>query len=535
MMANQPYAFILVCLNAALFPFSSQAQRNVITSYYPAFDSVGMRVPVELQFEVLAEDSTIKDGYWVKFSQEGDTLLFCRYQNNLLHGVREEHYGDGHIKSRIPYENGQRKGLAYFWEFNRELSYTERYTSTTDSTMVLTTRINKDGHTIALGYLKNDLADSTWKEFYPDQKLKSIATFKQGKLNGWVETFYPDGKLLQKAAFKDQALEGKVLLYYPEGVLKSECQYERGAQNGLLIEYYNDGIMKTKSTYKNNTLNGLTQRYYPNGTLATEENYLNGVLFGFFKTYFDNGQQESASTLEAGKKQGRYMEYNRKGILILETGYTSGALHGENKAYDDEGKLLHKLNYKDGIKTGKNYYYYPSGPVKEVQDFEYGKEVNLVAVKRYFENEQTQEAGSYIIQDPQDPKGWVKEGEWLGFYPNGKMKYKEQYLKGKKQLMQVYYHENGTLQSEEHYTLNLKQGRWLRYFEDGKMEMETHYKNNQLFGPYKVYYPSGSLKLSGHYTGGKKTGDWKYLDLKGTLEKSEHYKNDILIKTKVMH
>lgn len=526
---------VVVTLCAVLCTFLSQAQHKVLTSYYPAFDSVGMRVPIELQYEVLSRDTTQKDGYWVRYSQEGDTLLFCHYKNNLLHGIREEHYGDGHIKSRIPYAEGQRKDTAYFWEFNGELSFIEVYQRTTSPNTMHTTRLNKDYQVVAWGYLKQDLADSTWKEFYPDQKLKSIASFKNGKLNGWVETFYPDGTLLQKAEFKNQELDGKVLLYYPEGTVKSECQYQNGEQNGLLIEYYNDGTIKTKSEYKRNTLNGLTQRYYPNGKLATEENYRGGVLFGFFKTYFDNGQLESVSTLEAGKKQGSYMEYNRNGVLILETGYKTGVLHGENKAYDQAGILIHKLNYKEGVKMGKNYYYYPSGKTKEVQEYEYGKEANVVHTKRFFENEQTQETGTYLIKDSQDPKGWIKDGVWVGFYAHGKPQYKEQYSKGKKHLDQVYYHENGTLQREEHYTYNLKQGRWISYYADGKSETERNYKNNVLYGPYKEYDVSGMLKKSGHYTGGKKTGDWKYVNPDGSVEKIEHYKNDLLIKTKVMH
>jgi len=526
------FFFFIACVLSILI---CGAQHRVITSYYPAFDSVGMRVPVELQYEVLSNDSTIKDGYWLRYAQEGDTLLFCNYSHNELNGIYEEHYGDGHVKARILYEKGQRTDTAYFWEFNGELSFIEIYQKTNISNVTHTTRINKDQQVIALGYLKQDVADSTWKEFYPDNKLKSKATYKNGKLNGWVETYYLNGILLQRAEFKEQQLDGKVLLYYPEGSPKSECNYKQGIQNGLLIEYYLDSVIKTKSEYKNNTLNGLTQRYYPNGKIATEENYLNGVLFGFFKTYFDNGQLESSSTLEAGKKQGNYIEYNRKGILILETGYKSGLIHGENKAYYENGTLAHKLNYKEGVKTGKNQYYFPAGTLQEQQTFDYTKTLAQVEVKRYYENEHLQETGTYNIKDSQDPKGWVKEGEWQGFYANEKVKYKEVYLNGKKHLDQLYYYENGLLQRDEHYTHNLRQAVWMTYFEDGKPETEFHYKNNALFGPFKEYYPSGTLKKTGHYTGGKKTGDWKYMDTQGAPEKVEHYKNDLLIKTKVMH
>ena len=92
------------------------AQHKVITIYYPAFDSVGMKTPIELQYNVLLSDTTQKDGNWVRYSQEGDTLLFCQYKNNILHGTREEHYGDGHVKSKTYYQNGQRKDTAYFWD-----------------------------------------------------------------------------------------------------------------------------------------------------------------------------------------------------------------------------------------------------------------------------------------------------------------------------------------------------------------------------------------------------------------------------------
>lgn len=523
------FAYVVICIS------TMQAQHKTITTYYPAFDSVGMRIPVELEYEVLVNDTTVKDGHWVRYSQEGDTLLFCQYSNDIVDGIREEHYGDGHVKSRIYYRKGERIDTAYFWEFNRTLSYIEIYTPTSRSNTIYTTRLNTSHNIVAQGYLTNDLADSTWKEYYPDGTLKSIATFKNGYLNGWVETFYPNGNLLQKAAFKNQELDGKVLLYYSEGTLKSECEYKQGEQNGLLIEYYNDETVKTKSEYKNNTLNGLTQRYYANGKLATEENYRNGVLFGFFKTYFDNGQLESVSTLEAGKKQGSYMEYNKAGTLILETGYKAGVLHGENKAYYDNGNPMHKLKYDEGKKVGKNYYYYNTGKTKEINIFNTDKTQETVDVKRFNENEQLSEAGTYAIKNSQDPKGWIKEGQWLGYYNDNQPKYKELYANGKKHLDQWYYFENGKVKAEEHYTHGLRQAKWISYYEDGTLKSEIQYKNNSLYGPFKEYNNAGILIQSGYYTGGKKTGDWKYFNEKGSLEKTEHYKNDLLIKTKVIH
>ena len=210
-------------------------------------------------------------------------------------------------------------------------------------------------------------------------------------------------------------------------------------------------------------------------------------------------------------------------------------LNGENKAYYETGTPLHTLNYKDGKKTGKNYYYYPKGSAKEIQIYEYTNEQSRVSIKRFYENEQLKENGSYSIKDSQDPNGWIKDGEWIGYFESGKLKYKELYLNGKKHLDLTYYFEKGLVQREEHYTHNLKQGRWLSYFEDGKLETEVTYKNNVLYGIYKEFYATGLLKLQGHYTGGKKTGDWKYHTPSGILEKTEHYKNDVLIKTKVIH
>ncbi|MDB5257099.1 MAG: hypothetical protein JWM14_1794, partial [Chitinophagaceae bacterium] len=454
-------SFVLIGL--MLIALHGHAQRRTIKSFYPAFDSVGMKIPVELEYEVLTEDSSMKDGYWVRFSQEGDTLAFHNYLRNMLNGPQEEHFGDGHLKSKIYYKNGNRIDSAWFWEFDGHLSFIEKYKTTHTPDLIIATRINTDHKIIATGYLLKDLPDSTWTEYYPKGEKKSVASFRDGELNGWVETFYPDGHTLQKAQFKMGDLDGKVFLYYPEGNLKSECEYQRGQQNGLLIEYYNDGKIKTKSAFKNNTLNGLTQRFYPTGTLATEENYRNGVLFGFFKTYFDNGQLESQSTLDGGKKQGAYMEYNKAGVLILETGYQSGVLHGENKAYYDTGKPMHKLNYKEGIKTGKNYYYYPSGALKELHV--YDTENALVKTKSYYENEQLKEEGTYSIKNNQDPNGWIKDGPWSGYHDNGKPKYKELYVLGKKNLDQLYYYPSGTLQREEHYAFNVKQLRWINYLE----------------------------------------------------------------------
>ena len=188
------------------------AQTKVITQYYPAYDSVGMAIPIEYRYEVLTQDTTIKHGAYIHFSKEGDTLQQYVYDNNRQQGIQKDYYSDGQLKAQVEYDKGIRKGQANFYEYNGRLLFSEQY-QYLQPDLVSFNRYNAHATLIATGFLLHNKLDSIYLEYYEQKQIKTKAQYKNGELNGTVLTYYPNGKLLQEAHFIHHQLHGKVKLY----------------------------------------------------------------------------------------------------------------------------------------------------------------------------------------------------------------------------------------------------------------------------------------------------------------------------------
>ena len=61
---------------------------------------------------------------------------------------------------------------------------------------------------------------------YPSGQLLSVATFKNGKINGKAYEYYESGQLEQKGYYKDDLGQGEYIWYYEEGSIKL-CKWEK--------------------------------------------------------------------------------------------------------------------------------------------------------------------------------------------------------------------------------------------------------------------------------------------------------------------
>ena len=69
--------------------------------------------------------------------------------------------------------------------------------------------------------------------------------------SGEAEIRYPSGQLLSVATFKNGKINGKAYEYYPSGQLKLEENYVNGKNNGLSKSYYENGKLIEQAVYKN--------------------------------------------------------------------------------------------------------------------------------------------------------------------------------------------------------------------------------------------------------------------------------------------
>lgn len=201
------------------------------------------------------------------------------------------------------------------------------------------------------------------------------------------------------------------------------------------------------------------------------------------------GQNETDSE---GRKQGKWMKY-----------------------YEDGKTVRYKGQFKDDVPYGKFVYYYPSGDVQTILEYE---EEGVAISKTYFENGSLMAKGYYVDQQ--------KNGTWWYFSIDKLILAKEVYenglLEGKAyKFFPAEIGSQPTVLEEINYKGGVAQGAWTRYFKDGKTQIKGKYVDGLQDGECSWYTPSGKIEVVGYYKEGKKHGPWSSFESDTTV--IQHY------------
>ena len=93
--------------------------------------------------------------------------------------------------------------------------------------------------------------------------------------------------------------------------------------------------------------------------------------------------------------------------------------------------------------------------------------------------------------------GNVKE-----YWENGMLKYKESYVKGKKNSFEEYYF-NGSYKSKAIYKNGVLDGLFEEFYNNGNIQSRGNFKKGNLDGPFYIYFKNGSIMQESDYINGK--------------------------------
>ena len=114
-------------------------------------------------------------------------------------------------------------------------------------------------------------------DYYSNGQLESRGTFKDGKMDGLLETYHENGQLRERRNYKDGKFDGLSESFYRNGQLESRENYKEGKKEGLHMSYpYGNSQLGWKGNYKNGEQDGL-QEYFWNGRLLKSYEYKDGV------------------------------------------------------------------------------------------------------------------------------------------------------------------------------------------------------------------------------------------------------------------
>jgi len=199
-----------------------------------------------------------------------------------------------------------------------------------------------------------------------------------------------------------------------------------------------------------------------------------------------------------------------------------GRRQGQWVKMDSAGRKVYEGQFKDNIPQGTFKYYYPGGSVKAISVFsDDGKSTNTTT---YFPNGKKNAEGKYLNEK--------REGLWRFFSEfDEKLVSEEMYTAGKKNGPAKTYFAGTTLIEMITWKDGVKDGSWIQYFDDGKVKLQSSYKNDLKDGSLVVFYPNGQKFNIGQYKNGYPDGQWLTYDLDGKLLSTDIYDNGVLIKT----
>lgn len=121
---------------------------------------------------------------------------------------------------------------------------------------------------------------------------------------------------------------------------------------------------------------------------------------------------------------------------------------------------------------------------------------DLETYKAKYSNGKLKETGKQVPRSFGNPNGGDKFGEWKYYYESGKLKEVSNYDNDDRDGSFINYYENGNVKSQGSYMKDKKNGSWKFYHENGKLEKKGSFKDGYKTGTWEGYYDNGNLKFT---------------------------------------
>jgi len=348
--------------------------------------------------------------------------------------------------------------------------------------------------------------------------LTTKSYFKNGKLNGDKTAYYAIGPVFSITSYKDGKEDGKYVQYYNTGRKKIEATTAADELNGPYKTYHENGKPEIVGTYIKGKVDGPYKTYYDNGQLEFEAVYKNGEIVGSAKSYHTNGKLKRVSNYVNGLLEGESVEYNDQGVVVEKDTYKKGKSEGTAQYFDDDGILYSSLEFdNDKLKSAK--YFNKAGKEigsstrqnKQIELTTYTPEGFKNSIVLYNDEGQKMKSDKFFypsgqVKETNNYKDGMLEGTTTGYYPSGKLQYETSYSKDKKNGLFRIYHVNGKVKSEGWYDDDQLNGDLIEYNEKGNVTTITTFLNDIPYGTRVNYFPNGKKDDEDLFTSGWITG-----------------------------
>jgi len=198
--------------------------------------------------------------------ENGDTMLYAKFNNGLLNGPWLEKFGAKYVWLRGHYCNQKMCGTWIRNQISGKAYEIRRYSSKTGQSVAITEFYPN-------GYLKtyNDYESGAYESRDDQNNIvsRSIVIDEAAKIVQ-SESYYPkSNNIKNKNIYKNKVQDGMSESYYASGKLQSKMPYINGKKNGTYVEYFENGNIKRKSNWVDDKLEGMGIFVNENGKIDT--------------------------------------------------------------------------------------------------------------------------------------------------------------------------------------------------------------------------------------------------------------------------
>ena len=157
--------------------------------------------------------------------------------------------------------------------------------------VILNKMVHKPGYTDDQKVEEGRYVDSKkvgiWKEYYPNNNLKSKITYENNRPNGYAIMYHDNGKIAEEGLWKNNRWVGDYKLYYENGQVQQEFKFNTsGKREGIQKYNYDNGQTMIEGNWAEGKEAGVIKEYYENGDLKSEKNFNDGNIdVATIKTY----------------------------------------------------------------------------------------------------------------------------------------------------------------------------------------------------------------------------------------------------------
>ncbi|MDZ7845577.1 MAG: hypothetical protein U5L96_01670 [Owenweeksia sp.] len=313
--------------------------------------------------------------------------------------------------------------------------------------------------------------------------------------------------------------------YYEGGAVSSEGYLREGKPDGYWKSFYRNGNLKAEGNRKNFDLHGTWTFYDKEGNKTVEITYEKDAKNGLRKTFKD-GVAVKEENFVNDKLQGFTRMYYPTGELKREVPFVDGLEKGDGFEFNKEGRIITLLTYKAGVLTKKQR-------INRTDDQDQKQGIWM----DFYKNRKVKSEGPYV--------NGLKNGYWKFYQANGNLKRVEKWVMGvlqenanetaKVEIKREINPQTGKLAFKGAYRNGKPEGVHRQYDEEGNVIASKIYSDGVVLfegivdeqgrrqGPWKIFYTCGELKAEGSYKDNRKVGKWVYYYRNGDIEQSGNY------------